>query len=121
MRSLLTQRAGAIAALVAVLNLAVSCAHTTRFATDPEGAMVSVNGRPVSVSPAIYMSRSGVPSTYFVKVEKEGYKTQELTLESSYRADISLLLLLAAIVPYFFSARLEDEYKMPLQPLEPAK
>jgi hypothetical protein len=55
-----------------------------------------------------------VPKPYFFRVEKPGYKPFEGKIESSYRADISLFLLLAAIVPYFFSARLEDEYNFTL-------
>ena len=95
-----------------------ACQQTTRLITEPEGAEVWVNNINMGESPALYQTRSGTPATYYVRVRKEGYEeVKNATIESSYRADVSLLLLLAAIVPYFFSARLEDQYSFHLVPL----
>jgi hypothetical protein len=43
-----------------------------------------------------------------VKLEKPGFKTQTIQMDKNLRADESLLLLIPGIIPYFFSARLED-------------
>lgn len=96
-----------------------ACQHTTRMNTTPEGAEIYVNGIPIGETPVTYKSRSGFPQTYYVKIEKEGYKTlKDITIESQYRADESLVLLILGIVPYFFSARLEDQYIWHLIPEE---
>ena len=94
--------------------ICTSCAHTTQILTEPEGARVTVNGAPAGDTPTIYSSRSGFPRTYYVKIQKEGYENVELTLDSTYQADLSLLLLIPGIIPYFFSARLEKQYTYPL-------
>ncbi len=95
-----------------------ACSHTAQITTEPEGADIWVNGIYIGQTPTHYESRSGTPATYYVRIEKEGYKPiKAATIESSYRADISLALLILAIVPYFFSARLEDQYKFDLFPI----
>lgn len=102
-------------ALALLASLAVtSCSHTTRFVTEPEGARVYVNGVSKGKAPTFFESRSGLSTTYHVKIVMPGYETIETPITSNYRADLSLLLLLPGIVPYFFSARLEDSYNFPL-------
>lgn len=105
-----------LSALLASI-VCVSCSHTTRFVTDPEGARIYVNGVSPGTAPAFFESRSGIPTTYYIKVSMPGYESIETPVSSSYRADLSLLLLLPGIFPYFFSARLEDTYTFPLVPL----
>lgn len=90
------------------------CIQTSRINTKPEGAQVLLNGAPLGETPVYYQSRSGIPKTYFVEIQKPGYNKVQTKLESTYRADVSLLLLLAGIFPYFFSARLEDDYHFSL-------
>ena len=102
---------GILALVLFVVFLFEGCVQVSRIKTNPKGARISINGAPIGESPVYYNTRSGIPKTYFLEVEKPGYKTFETKLESSYRADISLLLLLPGIIPYFFSARIEDEYK----------
>ena len=41
----------------------------------------------------------------------------EQTLETKYRPDISLGLLILGIVPYFFTARIDDVYHFDLEPV----
>lgn len=94
-----------------------SCIHKTRIDTTPEGASVEIDGAPVGGTPVIFQTRTGAPKPYSVKIEKPGYKPIDIKLESGYRADLSLLLLLPGIIPYFFSARLEDSYEYPLVPV----
>ena len=88
----------------------------TRFGTEPEGALLLVNGMSQGDTPAQYKSRSGFPESYYIEIHKEGYKKQSFAISSAYRADISLLLLIPGILPYFFSARLEDDYNFQLIP-----
>ena len=100
-----------VAAVLAATILFSGCAHSARIATEPEDADIYVNGIPLGKSPKNFLTRSGLPAVYYVRIEKAGYKPlKDVTIESAYRADASLLLLLLAIVPYFFSARLEDQY-----------
>ncbi|HAK97079.1 MAG TPA: hypothetical protein DCM87_19325 [Planctomycetes bacterium] len=106
--------------LLAAVVLCSGCAQTTRFNTEPEEADIYVNGVPLGKSPKNYQSRSGLPKVYYVKVEKPGYKAlKDVTIESTYRADESLVLLLFGIIPYFFSARLENDYTWVLIPENP--
>ena len=95
---------------IAAATILGSCAHKTTFKTWPEGALVRVNGQPIGQSPAVFASRSGVPKKYEVKIEKPGFQTLDVEVESVYQADETLFLLLPGIIPYFFSARLEKKY-----------
>ncbi|MGQ9588808.1 MAG: PEGA domain-containing protein [Planctomycetota bacterium] len=111
----------AIAFALAASILFVGCAQTCRINSDPEGGKIYVNGIYVGESPTVYRYRSGLPETYIVEIRKDGYKPLvNVTIDRTLRADVSLLLLLLAIVPYFFSARLEDQYVFPLEKLAEA-
>ena len=110
------QMSGVVALLLFAMFLLEGCLQTSRINTDPPGARVSLNGAPLGKTPVYYSTRAGIPKTYFLEIDKPGYKPVETKVESNYRADISLALLLPGIVPYFFSARLEDEYKYSLIP-----
>jgi hypothetical protein len=99
-----------------LLFLAEGCVQVSKISTEPEGAMVSVNGAPMGTTPIYYNTRSGVPKGYFVTIEKPGFQQVETKLETSYRADASLLFLIPGLIPYVFTSRLEDEYKFTLQP-----
>lgn len=104
------------------LALMPACTHLTNINTEPEGAEVFINGVFVGTTPVTYRSRSGLPDTAILRIEKDGYEPiKSATIDKVYRADISLLLLLAAIVPYFFSARFEDDYVFKLRPAEAAE
>jgi PEGA domain-containing protein len=105
-------------AMVSPAFFSTGCAETTRITTIPEGATIYVNGVHIGASPQIYRYRSGLPESYIVELEKPGYKKMSnATIDKSLRADVSLLLLLLVIVPYFFSARFEDQYVFTLEPL----
>ena len=103
----LTESRWLLLCLLTLLGLS-ACSHTTMIKSVPEGAKVWVNDHFRGETPVTYTTRSGTPQALYVKIEKEGYVTQNVTIEKSYRADISLLLLIPGIIPYFFSARLED-------------
>lgn len=107
-----------VCASLAVLVLATGCLHNAVITTEPEGAEVWVQGQFLGASPVTYRSRSGIPDTVTVKVEMPGYEPiKAAQIDKVYRADLSLLLLLAGIVPYFFTARFEDNYIFKLKPL----
>ena len=114
MTSSFARQAPAVLVLAAILPFAFGCNHISRLGTNPEGALILVNGMSQGESPAQYKSRSGFPETFFVEITKKGYKKQTFTINSAYRADLSLLLLIPGILPYFFSARLEDDYNFQL-------
>jgi hypothetical protein len=104
----------AVAWVLVCSFLAAGCAQTSRMNTEPEGAQgakVYVNGVYIGETPTIYRYRAGLPETYILEIKKEGFKTlSNVSIDRTLRADVSLVLLLLAIVPYFFSARLEDQY-----------
>ena len=96
--------------------MCTSCAEVAKINTEPEGAKVYVNGIYLGETPVQYKYRSGLPESYIFEVRKDGYKEMtNATLDRTLRADESLVLLLLAIVPYFFSARLEDQYTFVLE------
>ncbi|MCO5169431.1 MAG: PEGA domain-containing protein [Planctomycetes bacterium] len=104
--------------LAMTIVLAPGCNHSSRIITDPEGAEVEIDNIYVGTTPLHWPSRSGLPDTAYIKITKEGYEPiKNGILRKAYRADLSLLLLLAAIFPYFFSARFEDDYRFALKPL----
>ena len=110
----------AVATGVAASILCTSCLMTSRITTNPPGAKIYINETYIgdTEGPRLYRYRAGLPETYYVRIEKPGYKdVKGLTIERAYRADVSLALLVLAIVPYFFSARLEDQYTFDLEPL----
>ena len=108
-----------IALALAASIIVTGCAQTAQITTEPEGAKIKVNGMYLGDSPASYHYRSGLPETYMLEIEKEGYeKVTNIPLKRTLRADESLVLLLLAIIPYFFSARLEDQYVIQLEPEE---
>jgi hypothetical protein len=102
-------------ALIAALLLA-GCTHVTTIRTEPQGALVYVNGVRLGNAPLEWETRSGFPGSAFAKAEKEGFVPARIPIEKSYRADASLLLLLPGILPYFFTARFEDEVVIRLEP-----
>ena len=92
-----------------------ACTQTSRITTKPEGAKIWINNTYFGQTPITYSTRSGTPQTLYVKITKKGFKTQEgIMIDKVYKADLSLLLLIPGIIPYFFSARLEDQYEFVL-------
>jgi hypothetical protein len=106
------------AALAVSVLFTPACPTTTRIITEPEGAEVTIDGLYIGKSPeTLFLSRSGFPDQSYITIECAGYETiKNGIIKKSYRADLSLLLLLAGIVPYFFSARYEDDYRFALRP-----
>ena len=98
------------------------CAETTRINSVPEGAVVYINGIHAGPTPLIHRYRAGLPESAIIDLRKEGYKNMSnATIDKSLRADASLFLLLLVIIPYFFSARFEDQYVFTLEPLPGTK
>lgn len=92
------------------------CSYTSKMISEPSGADLTINGRYLGKTPLEFEDRGGVRRSYFIRIEKAGYETVEAEIESTYKADESLLLLIPGILPYFFSASLEDEYVFLLRP-----
>ncbi len=85
--------------------------------TDPPGASIAT-GDGLVVRGEQLEAASGLPSSHVVRVSAPGFEPADFEVRLGYRADPSLLLLLAGIVPYFFSARLDDAYRFSLRPLD---
>jgi hypothetical protein len=105
-----------VCCLLSFVIFAAGCATSTSINTTPPGTRVSMDDRYLGISPAVYQSRSGFPETHWVKLEAAGYRPQTVPIKKSYRADESLVLLLFGILPYFFSARFEDQENFILEP-----
>lgn len=113
-------------ALCVFLALAIvstpACTQTTRIITEPEGAEIKVDGLYLGQGPVTFISRSGFPDQAYVEIAMDGYEpVKNGVIKKSYRADLSLLLLLPGIIPYFFSARFEDDYRFALKRLPGTK
>jgi hypothetical protein len=103
--------------LAVSITLLPACSQTSRIISDPEGAEVEINNIYIGTTPCNYISRSGLPDQAYIKLSKEGYEpVKNGIIKKEYRADISLLLLICVFVPYFFSARFEDDYLFALKP-----
>jgi hypothetical protein len=108
--------------LLAAILASSSCAHSSRITSDPEGADVYINNIFIGQTPTNYRSRSSLPEPAYVRIEKKGFKPiKNAVIEKALRADVSLLLLLPGIIPYFFSARFEDNYVFSMKPLKPTE
>lgn len=101
----------------AMLLTMPACNTTSKIIVEPEGAEVSIDGMFLGKAPdTLYASRSGLPDQAYVNIELEGYEpVKNGLIKKSYRADLSLLLLILCFIPYFFSARYEDEYRFQLR------
>ena len=105
-----------VLAMVGAGVLTVGCATSTQITSNPPGAKAYLNDRLIGETPCVYVSRSGFPEACWVRLEKSGFKPQTAKMQREYRADESLLLLLPGIIPYFFSARYEDQENFVLDP-----
>jgi hypothetical protein len=102
--------------LLCVCLLTLGCATSTQITSAPPGAKAYVNDRLIGDTPCVFESRSGFPESSWVRIEKPGYKSQSVKMRREYRADESLFLLIPGIIPYFFSARYEDQENFVLEP-----
>jgi hypothetical protein len=112
-RSKLFKRGIGIAITIAFL--AAGCAHTTLITTSPSGANVTIAGNNLGASPVSFSDTSGIPQTFFVKINKSGYKEINVPIKQAYKGDITLFWLLPGIIPYFFIATLNDSYSFNLE------
>ena len=103
-------------ALLALLPLALGCSYNVSIMSQPEGAGCYIQGMYVGETPVNFQARSGTPKTLMIKITKPGYKEINSVIESSYKADISLLWLIPGLIPYFVgTATLEDHYNFVLE------
>jgi hypothetical protein len=112
-----TRRIGKAGVALAALAIA-GCAVSTRIESQPSGANVSIDGKPIGVTPAtLTVPRSEWPRAYVCRVDKEGFETETRTLEPTLGGGrvagaiftVGLSLLFAS--PYVFS---EDTYEFAL-------
>lgn len=109
-----------VAPALILLVLGPGCAQRTHVSTVPEGVSVTFEGQLYGETPDVILpTRSGWMRDYSIQLSRPGYEPQSIVLSSSYRADLSLFLLALGILPYFFSARLEDNYSFSLAKVRP--
>lgn len=117
--------------LVSAITLGSGCSYSSTIVTTPGEVDVSIgesylgktqegdDGRAVVAFQRPWgpgEGSYGVPTEYTVTLARAGYKTRTVTIKSGYRADASLAWLLAGIIPYFFTARLDETYSFDLEP-----
>lgn len=96
--------------------VAAACANTTTFHTNPRGANVYVNGEPCGESPCTYHTRYGFPERIRVQLDKPGYQSAELFLDSQPPLAAYLLFVFGAYLFHTF----DEEYRFSLAPLPTA-
>ncbi|MBI4613154.1 MAG: hypothetical protein HY720_06040 [Planctomycetes bacterium] len=99
--------------LAAMCLLLAGCTHYASVTTEPPGAKIEAPPDLI-VQDGRIEARTGLAESYVVHVSAPGYRTREFVIQRTYRADLSLFLLLFGIFPYFMSARLDEEYHFPL-------
>lgn len=109
-----------LGAFLVVLLCLGGCRQNTTIRTEPQGARIWVDQvRLEGKTPATYSSKCGFPGTARIKVAKEGYEpVRDVPMEKSYHADASLLWLIPGLIPYFFTARFEEEVTIPMKKKE---
>ena len=100
---------------VTIILVTAGCSHISLITTNPPGANVSIDGNNLGVSPVSFSDTSGIPKTFFVKINKPGYKEINVPIKQAYKGDITLFWLLPGIIPYFFTATLNDSYGFNLE------
>jgi hypothetical protein len=78
--------------------LGSGCAHTVVINTDPPGAKVFVDGRLVGESPVVTQQQTGLGGHLTVRVESDGFVTEEMQVP---RSDWFLWPGIIALVPLF--------------------
>jgi len=101
--------------VVIIALITVGCSHTTLITTTPSSAKVTIDGNYLGVSPISFYDTSGFPKTFFVKVNKQGYKEINVPIKQAYKGDVTLLWLIPGIFPYFLTATLNDAYNFNLE------
>ena len=109
-------RSRPVLALALVAALAPGCSRTALITTVPSGARVTVDGQYLGTSPVELQHEPGTRRPYYVTVEKEGYRTSEVILESKYHFDHRLVAAVPFVFPYLlWTASLEDLYELHLE------
>lgn len=113
--------------LVLSLALALSaCTTTSTINTAPPGAKIHVADRYLGMSPVKVKMNDGYldDTTYFAKISKEGYETQEFELTQRMRPGFIALDALLCLPTFGLGCYLialngkrhEKEYLIPLEP-----
>lgn len=97
--------------------LPAGCKHHSQIEIQAPGAAIEALDTAIQIQGNTVEARSGFPESHPIRVSAPGYQTREVILQKAYRADLSLVLILFGVIPYFFTARLEDRYIVQLQPL----
>ncbi|MBI4615120.1 MAG: hypothetical protein HY720_16015 [Planctomycetes bacterium] len=106
-----------------ILCLAIAsagCRHHAQIDVEAPGAtnvVVDSLDPGIAVNGQIVEARSGFPESHTIRVSANGFHPRDMILQKSYRADVSLVLILFGIIPYFFTARLEERYAVRLEPM----
>ncbi len=103
------------ASILLALALA-SCASAARFHTDPEGALLYVNGQRIGTTPVAYANDPGLAQRYHVQIVKPGYEPLDFYLDNSL-SWIWGYCGLMGLVPYLWGWSLSGDHVFHLIPL----
>jgi hypothetical protein len=106
--------------------MTTGCSTMATIRTDPPGARVYLKGKYVGTAPVQVKLNDGLADDthYYVRVEKEGYETQNGGLQQHWSvggiiADVLLFVPTlggSVYLGYFNAKRHEDEYVFPMPP-----
>lgn len=107
----------ACAVFMAVLILFSSCASSTVFRTSPGSAKVYVDGQYLGTTPVTYSDTKIVGSTTSVRIEKEGYRTINTTLNRSEQVDVGAVVGgLFFWIPFLWTMKYNAEHNYEMEP-----
>ena len=87
----------AIMTAVSLISLA-GCSHTLTIDSDPEGALIRVNGEKIGKAPASYTEKTGFEKAYQITAEKPGFKK---TTKSVKQTEWHLPVVIASVLLAF--------------------
>ena len=78
--------------LFSLLILLISCTSSTRFVSDPPGAVVYMNGQAVGETPYVHEDSKISFSKTLVTLEKEGYEDENIVLRKDEEVDMGAVV-----------------------------
>ena len=116
--------------LVVALGLS-ACSTTSMILTNPPGAKIYLSGRYLGLSPVEAELTDGFVdgANYWVKIKKEGYKTQDFKLRQRWSPGYIVLDILICLptlgagcyLVYLNGKTHDSEYVIPLEPTDPSR
>lgn len=114
-KSISTKTASVILAGTILLS---SCASTTMIQSMPSGANIYLDGETVGKTPYSHTDTKIVGSTTFVRLEKEGYETFNISFSRDEQADVGAIIGgIFVLVPFLWTMKYKPTHTYELSPI----